>query len=456
MKFITTIIGLFIAFILNAQDVFNLRTYQPISENYYFKGDTLYTGIEIKNNKSLTKQSGAVKIVGLKYDMKVISPQVDGLTISGLEICSMADAQSAINCPLKTITIRNCNIHDCHWGIRAASTQANFNNSLPKRITIINTWIHDTKDDGVFTQFQKRIDMDSCWIYNVNKDYWLLNSTSGGDCLQFSSFTDTIYIRNSIIDHSTSGDKFCLIMGAVNQYFGLAVIENNVFKGVPDWVRERENNTTHTVKGNSLIYFQPFKTIIFRNNICIGGSHGIYEYDAGTCNLIAYNNYFWGQVQAFRPSVAWANNVYNNTFDYGLATYISDEPTDDIYSKNVFYTNKNYPGLKISSYGNYKPAVWTALVDPKTIPYGWGCSPQIKSKFLTRPEVYIDTIRHNEYYFTARDTLIKRDTLIHIFDTNTINYYRKVEILPISIDSVVTNYLKQYFEKTKVEIKIAP
>jgi hypothetical protein len=48
-------------------------------------------------------------------------------------------------------------------------------------------------------------------------------------------------------------------------------------------------------------------------------------------------------------------------------------------------------------------------------------------------------------YTIEKDTLIKRDTLIYKYIT--IEYYKKVEILPYSIDSIMDKKINEYFDK---------
>jgi hypothetical protein len=450
--FVTILISI-VTLTLNAQ--FNLRTYQPISSDYYFKGDTLFTAIEIKFNKDINTSSGASIVVGTKRDMKIFSPIADNLTIDNIEIYSTVDAQTAVNVTIKNITVSRCNIHHVHWGVRFATDLNGYNNNLHNKVNLIQNWIHDTKDDGVFIQYQHNILIRENYIWNVNMNYVLPSSGSGGDCIQISYLADSILVLDNVLDHSSMGDKFCLIFGSTASANGYALIKGNVMKGVDYEDYIKENPTTRKV--NSLMYIQPHGNITICGNVFICGTNAWYELNTNVSNVEAYNNYFYNQVECLRLAQTWNNNIHNNTFEQGLSSYISDYANGDFIVKNVYYTNILYPKLKIANVGSNIPLEWSALIDPKTIPFNYGCPEYVKSR-LSIPKYTFDTIDITNYYLIYKDTLIVhiKDTVIQHFDT--INVFEKIKIMPVSIDSIMNESINQYFENIqpkdiKIEIK---
>lgn len=200
--------------------------------------------------------------------------------------------------------IDSCEIHNCEWGARITTTGGGNR--------ILNSIIHTTGDDGVYIKDVPNIEIGYCHIYDVNRK-WFINpdqSYSPGDCIQISSVNNLYYnIHHNILDHTSTGNKFCFISYGVN-YSGL--IEHNVIIG----------NASSTT---SCIYFHATTgTVTVRNNTIQNGNYGIYSY-----------------VDDLQLSY---NKIINNT--YGIRVLTGHNLTA---LNNVFYGNTGY---SISSLGS--------------------------------------------------------------------------------------------------------
>lgn len=241
--------------------------------------------------------------------------------------------------------INNCHIHKAGWGIRLL-TSAGGNK-------IMRSTIHDILDDGIFVQDASSIEIGHCKIYDINKKF-LVNrseSYSAGDGIQMSS-TNNLYfnIHNNIIDHSSMGNKLCIIAAGGN-YSG--IIEKNTIIG-------------SITKGTNGIHLgQTSKTVIVRYNIIKNSSNGIVNYakildayynrfstnhvgilvNSGYYSLNARNNVFYNNSKygiqgSYNTSITLKNNIFNMNSTSTKAIYAVGTISSN---NNVF--NQQYPGF---------------------------------------------------------------------------------------------------------------
>jgi hypothetical protein len=439
MKKLITITLIFLSLICQSQ-VLDLKTYKKISKDYYFIGTTLYTRNSILA-KNVSKIVGATKTVwmGGRGKIFVISGTVP-CTLSGMEITT--DSGGVAICGIlisdsSTVTIENCNIHDVQWGIRAFQ---GFNS----KIIVRYTKIYNTEDDGIFAQNTNDWDISYCHIYNVNKNYFTMRP-GGGDCIQIAFRQGNIVIHHSILDHSSTGYKFCLITGSTDIIGGSLDLHDCILIGRSNADRLAEDPRTHKVMGNSCAYFKPLLNYKIYNVAFINGSNAFFEQGSNPCNLEAYNNYFQGQTEALVLVNLWNNTIYNNTFTQGITRYFKGSAKgDDIH--NNYFSLDNFKENDIKSFFINQPKIFDYTLVPKK---GYGCSENIIARksgsFESNPctvTVY-DTITTYKivdvptprYYDVPRDVIRYKD------------YYK----LPFSIDSVMNKLINEH-ENQKIII----
>ena len=240
------------------------------------------------------------KVISSGTDVKVIDfGNSSNCILRDFEVTSTGNATTGVyfasGCADNLID--NCEIHNVEWGIRITTAEGGNR--------ILNSEIHYTGDDGVYIKDVTNIEIGYCHIYDVNRK-WFINpdqSYSPGDCIQISSTNNLYYnIHHNILDHTSSGNKFCFISYGVN-YTGL--IEHNTMIG-------------NAANVTSCIYFHATTgTVTVRYNTFQDGNYAIYSY---VDNL----QFHYNRVLNNKYGVRVLNNhnitALNNVF-YGNETY---------------------------------------------------------------------------------------------------------------------------------------
>ena len=210
--------------------------------------------------------------------------------------------------------IDNCEIHGTQWGVRIISKGAGNK--------ILNSTIHTTADDGVYINGVSDIEIGYCNIYNVNTYYFVNKdqSFSAGDNIQLVSNNDMVFhIHHNILDHSSTGNKFCFI-SAGETYSG--VIEYNTMTG------NSANVTSCIYLGNTN------KTVTIRYNTLKDGNYAVYSY---VSNL----QFHYNQVIRNNQGLSIMNNksltALNNVFYNNRQSCISSISNTSVTSKNNIF-----------------------------------------------------------------------------------------------------------------------
>ncbi|HLO90422.1 MAG: cadherin domain-containing protein [Chloroflexota bacterium] len=241
------------------------------------------------------------------------------MVISNLEIASTTGQVTAAiiidGTGSSNNLIDNCIARDAQWGIRILTTSAGNR--------ILNTQVYNTQDDGIYIKDTPDIEIGYCNVYNVNLKYFVNpdQTYSSGDNIQIASTNNHNFnIHHNILDHSTTGNKFCLIAWG-NNYSG--IVEYNTMIG---------NSSQVT----SCIYLSPTTSnVTVRYNSISNGNYGIYSY---VTNFHVYYNKFVSN----KTAIAVLNNYHllaeNNIFYTNVNTAISGFSGSLVTSKNnIFY-----------------------------------------------------------------------------------------------------------------------
>lgn len=251
-----------------------------------------------------------------------------GVTVKDLEITSTGTWVTGViiqGSGAGNNQVKNCLIRHTEWGVRVVTTSGGNK--------ILNSTIHDIKDDGIYVKDASSIEIGFCTIYDVNKKY-LENtnqSYSAGDGIQMASTNNLVFnIHDNIIDHSSMGNKFCIIAWG-NNYSG--TIERNTIIGAGNM------NT-------SGIYLSPTtKTVIVRYNMIKNGEYGIYSY----AKTDAYYNVFMSNKTGVHTMQSYSltsrNNVFYNNTTYGVSSATS---TSLNLKNNIFYISGSAKAIKYS------------------------------------------------------------------------------------------------------------
>ncbi len=211
--------------------------------------------------------------------------------------------------------IDNCILRDVQWGIRVLTTGAGNK--------ILNSVVYNTQDDGIYIKDVPDIEIGYCHIYNVNLKYNVNTdeSYSAGDNIQIGSTNNhNFYIHHNILDHSSTGNKFCFIAYGVN-YNG--IFEYNTLIG---------NRTKNT----SCIYLHPTTgSVSVRYNSISDGNYGMYSY---VSDLKVYYNKFIQNRVAISVLTNYNLRAENNVFYNQTSNVITSGSNTSIVSKNnIFY-----------------------------------------------------------------------------------------------------------------------
>jgi hypothetical protein len=221
--------------------------------------------------------------------------------------------------PSKNVLIDNCVIHSppdwepgtYNYGISAAING----------LKIYNTEIYDIYRDGLYFSYANNVEIKGCYIHDVNQYFFDDPDKAGGDGIQFVS-TDSVFLRETTIDRSGTGKKFCVIIQNPDDDFDVthAIFEDNHFIG-PDITE---------YGGASL--FIGVKSIIIRRNIIENAPSGVYTH----AHEITINNNLFLNNGGGVSVASNSANIYNNVFyGNGLAVHSSHRPS--IIKNNIVY-----------------------------------------------------------------------------------------------------------------------
>lgn len=380
MKTIIILILSALSLAVNAQ-VFDLHNYKPASSDYLFRNDTLFTAYQITvNTAKYSSLTGAKTIVYSGGRGKVLTISGPGnFELTGIEIYS-TEGQAICAVLIQdsgTVTIDKCNLHNCEWGVRAF-------NGFNSHIVVKNSWIHDTRDDGIFAQNTNNWTIEYNIIDRVNQAYFT-KSPGGGDCIQIAYRQGHLHIHHNYLDHSDMGNKFCIIVGSNDYPEAMLNFHDNVLIGRSYADKLREDPLTHTVESNSCMYLKTINSDI-RNNVFINGMNAIFQGGSPVVYFKAWNNMFIGQYECLSLSGTWLNEISNNTFKNGIKSYFKGSATGDSIYNNKLDLKQITEASSRNLYAN-QPAYWTYS---KTDRFGYGCSKALELRANT--ETVIDTV----------------------------------------------------------------
>jgi len=249
-------------------------------------------------------------------------------TIRDLEITSSAGILGPIAIGIDGTSANNlvdsCKLYNCEYGVNmnvAVGTTGN---------RVLNTIVHTMGDDGMYFKDMKDIEIGNCHIYNINRKYTINpdQSYSAGDCIQLTgnqSVTNALVvnIHDNILDHSSTGNKFCIII--VGDYYSGTI----------------SGNTLIGSSSTSCIYlWHTIGTMVIKNNTFKNGVYAIYSYVHDL--QLQYNKIMNNSLGIFilpstltQTTLTALNNVfYDND---GACITISNSSSTLISKNNAFY-----------------------------------------------------------------------------------------------------------------------
>lgn len=325
--------------------------------------------------------------------------------IEGGEIIATNTASAGFELWRSNYVTISLKIHGSQWGIRGF---------YDTNIVITNSMIYHTWDDNVyFGNYDQNIEVCYSIFDEPNTGYWNPGTSSSGDCIQTDGTQGFIYIHDNSFYRFETGWKFAVIIGNTTFSAGdSAVIRNNIFNVRTYAMRATENTSTHTVQGSSCVYLKVMNIVRMFNNYYYGGSNAIFTmgYASHSMILRVSNEVFSNQTQCISFGTNWNIQITNCTFLKGpyTTTYLLNDGGGDLISKCVFYGLSN-PHYQLS--GNY--VFSDNLIDPETIPAGYGANPTTTIITNTNTVTIRDTIR-----LTVTNTIVNtvtvHDTIVRI------------------------------------------
>ncbi|MBT7304066.1 MAG: hypothetical protein HN849_31320 [Victivallales bacterium] len=189
-----------------------------------------------------------------------------------------------------TVSVLHCRIRGAAWGIRAFGFSG---------LQILDTEVHDIKDDGMFIVGVNDIEIGHCFVHDVNQNWkppYTSQKQAGGDAIQFVN-CDRWRVHHCVLDRTNSGNKFCFISNNPKQKEG--VFEHNLTRG-----------PLTTGDGGSAIYMHDGDGLVVRYNTVLGPAPSmLYSHAA---NLRIYGNVCSGTSGGIFASKS--AEVYHNTF----------------------------------------------------------------------------------------------------------------------------------------------
>ncbi|HLN53778.1 MAG TPA: cadherin domain-containing protein [Lentimicrobium sp.] len=287
------------------------------------------TGIKPKIISSAASTSKVIDITSC-YNMTVTNLEVASTT-GQITAAVIIDGTGSSN-----NLIDNCILRDTQWGIRILTTSPGNK--------ILNCEVYNTQDDGIYIKDTPDIEIAYCNVHDVNLKYFINpdQSYSAGDNIQIAStYNHNFNIHHNILDHSSTGNKFCFIAWG-NNYTG--TLEHNTMIG---------NSSQVT----SCIYLSPTTgSVTVRYNTIKNGNYGIYAY---VSNFNVYYNTFIQNKNA----ICVLNNYHmlaeNNVFYNNMISSITAYSGSQVISKNNIFnitgSGKAYStsGSLVSNYNNF-------------------------------------------------------------------------------------------------------
>ncbi len=241
------------------------------------------------------------------------------VTIDGIEIESTNNATSCIHIfNSSNITLLNMKIHGAQWGIRAYYHTG--------KLTIMHTEVYNTGDDGMFIAEIDELEIGYCHVHDINQKWFISQdqTVSGGDCIQLGQ-TGKFHIHNNILDHSSTGNKFCFIL--ITDNTEPCIFEYNTLKG------------PKLSPGGGSVYLTKGNDLTFRYNHFINSINGIYT---AASNLKVYYNTFqemdYAIVSAYPTGTTM--QIYQNVFDNCENGILANQDHGDI-KNNIFHNTAN-------------------------------------------------------------------------------------------------------------------
>ena len=234
---------------------------------------------------------------------------------------------------------------------------------------IIGNEIHHSKGEGIFAQDRDKGGVNNEYAYNhihdINMSWYpgAGQDVAGGDGIQVST-ADDLHIHHNIIDKSSAGNKFCIIVRDEAKYYSGTsfdvVIENNIlylpkqtsFGGAGIYLGESQNtiirnNKIFYIEGDKCdlyaIYSAQSNPVIIYGNVIVNTGN-----DIATANgaIKAFNNTFYN-VGSSRAST-W-QECKNNIFMNYNSNVASDNLFVSEYSADQIFVNPTTFDLKLKS-----------------------------------------------------------------------------------------------------------
>jgi len=231
----------------------------------------------------------------------------------------------------KNVTIENCEIHSpTNWEVDAY----NYGISAgADHLKIIDSEIYNIYRDGLYFDHATNIEVINCYIHDVNQRFFDTPDNAGGDGIQFVD-SDSLLVRETVIDRSGTGKKFCIIVTNPDENLEVTdvLFEDNHFIGPDD-----------TQYGGAVLFLAA-DNMTLRRNVIEDGPQGVYTH----CENILINNNI---ILNSGTGVAVASNqaeIYNNVL-YGndMAVHSSNHPST-IRNNIVYLTDPSQGGFNDS------------------------------------------------------------------------------------------------------------
>jgi hypothetical protein len=255
------------------------------------------------------------------------------------------------------VWVYNCDIHGGthnYWKYGPTTSQGT--------VKLLYSSFHDSWTDNIYGDDIEEIEIGHCNFYDCNMAYFTYpgddgSSAAPGDNIQLATAYGplTFHIHHSVIDHSSTGHKFCFIAWNGYTYVDTAwnamngLVTDNLIIG---------SRSQGFLGSNGLVYLgdmQAKDTVIFERNIFTDGSAAVY---AESSNIrLSYNlihNVSTGVVLSqARAALVLHNNTLANYSSAGVGAISS---TSVISRNNAFSSGGAYaynPNATYDSDYNY-------------------------------------------------------------------------------------------------------
>lgn len=272
------------------------------------------------------------------------------VTVRDLEITSTGSWVSGITVQGGSSSsgnkVINCHIHKATWGIRILTPAGG--------TAILNTQINNIGDDGIFAQDVGSIEIGYCNIFDINKKYLTNTSESyaAGDGIQITSTNNLNFnIHNNTIDHSTMGNKACIMIWG-NNYTGTIefnTIIGSVAKNVagiylhnsskPVTVRYNTIRNSGVGLVSNITNVDAFYNIFSANRVGVMVNQG---FKANLRNNVFYNNTRYAIQTATNSNITLRNNIFN----------LAASPAKALFSQGAVTSNNNLFSQQYSGFIN--------------------------------------------------------------------------------------------------------